>query len=138
MNNKKIIALIVLGILAAVSLFYGITAPPKKRPAAAPSPGISQPAKSVPLVSRTAVTRRSARTRFITWKKSPFVPPEVPGETSKLVLNGIIGGRTPKAMIGDNMVGVGDTVGKSTVIAIKDDRVVLNDGKKDFELVLKQ
>jgi len=138
MNNKKMITLIALGIIAAVSLFYGITSSPRPRRAAAPTAEISQPAANIPYASQAVITRRAVRTKFKSWKRNPFVPPETQEETSKLVLNGIIGGKIPKAMIGDSMVGVGDKIGNTTVIAIKKDRVVLNDGKKDFELVMKQ
>jgi hypothetical protein len=45
---------------------------------------------------------------------------------------------TPMALINDEVVSVGDKIGGSVVSAIKEDRVVLNDGKRDFQLLLEQ
>ena len=45
---------------------------------------------------------------------------------------------TPMALINDEVVSVGDKIGGSVVSAIKEDRVVLNDGKRDFQLLIEQ
>ena len=59
--------------------------------------------------------------------------------SSSLSLNGIIWDKkNPKAMLGDAFVKKGDTVGGNKVVDIKKDRVILNDGSKDFELNLEK
>ena len=141
MQNKKVIILAVLGIGATASLIYGIVTPPQK------TSRIEQKREAVsygdrkegPSTAPAQVKRRAARTKFASWKRRPFVPAGVPGKSSDLALSGILGaGANLKAMIGDAVVGKGDRVGNNTVIDIKKDRVILNDGTKDFELKLEQ
>jgi len=52
-------------------------------------------------------------------------------------LSGILEhGKEFKAMIGDAIVGKGDMIDGNKVIEVQRDKVILNDGKKDFELKL--
>ena len=54
-------------------------------------------------------------------------------------MNGIIWNKTkPKAMIGDAIVVKGDTIGANKVVDIQPNRVILNDGTKDFELKIEK
>ena len=138
MKDKKVIALIVLGVAAVVSLLWGTTSSPiRKRPATF-TPEISKVPQGLPAPAQPPIKRKAVRTKFKSWKRRPFQPTQIPGQSSTLVLNGIIGGKVPKAMIGDLMVGVGDKIGNTKVVAIKKDSVTLNDGTKDFELIMKQ
>ncbi|MDP3804349.1 MAG: hypothetical protein Q8Q87_02215 [Candidatus Omnitrophota bacterium] len=137
MRDKKFIALMVLSIFAVVSLMYGISARPKGRAERVyiTTGGNSQilPQAAVP------TQRRAKRSKFTSWKRSPFVPTGVPGTSSSLVLSGILSsGKGLKATIGDAIVGKGDKVGGNTVVDIKKDKVILNDGTKDFELKLNE
>lgn len=142
MKNSKVVILVVLGIIAISSLVYGLSAKPKwqkstvEQGTVIKKPGEAGRAENV--VGQTK--RRAKRTQFRSWKRNPFVPKGVPGTAySKLVLNGILAsGKTFKAMIGDAIVGKGDKVEGNTVIEVKRDRVILNDGTKDFELKLEQ
>ena len=55
----------------------------------------------------------------------------------RLVLDGIAWDRkSPRAVVNDRIVAVGDEVGGSTVVEIRKDRVILNNGAADFELRL--
>ena len=84
--------------------------------------------------------RRAKRTQFSSWRRRPFIP-EGSGiaTSSRFALSGIIGtGKNAKAMIGDVIVGRGDKVGENTVMEVRQDRVILNDGSRDFELRLEQ
>lgn len=141
MQNKKVVALIILAVLAVISLIYGVTASPKgrvkeaaaaKRQAAIAPP--QQGAKNI-----VPAGRRAKRSQFKTWKRSPFASGLTVSTTTELTLNGIIWNKTnPKAMIGDAIVGKGDTIGENKVIDIKPNRVILNDGTKDFELKIEK
>lgn len=135
MRDKKIIILILLSIFAVVSLIYGIRTLPKSGAKKA----YTATGENSQVLPQTVVTtqRRAKRSKFTSWKRNPFVPKEVPGASSNLVLSGILGsGNNLKAMIGDTMVGKGDKVGNNTVVDIQRDKVILNDGTKDFELNL--
>lgn len=142
MQDKKVIALAILAVLAVISLIYGITAAPKSRFRNAVAAG-GQIVKAPPSqnVSTTALPakRRSKRSRFKTWKRNPFSSGREASTASELTLNGIIWDKPkPKAMIGDAIVVKGDTIGKNRVIDIQKDKVVLNDGTKDFELEMEK
>lgn len=134
MQDKKVLALIILVIFAIISLIHGITAPAKRKIRTAAS---SKTESLLPAKGSFGVERRAKRTKFTSWKRSPFVPS---GMTStELILNGIIWNKTrPKAMIGDAIVVKGDRIAQNTVVDIKPDRVILNDGTKDFELKLEK
>lgn len=139
MKDKKVIILIILGICAVISLSYGIFSSPKGRRQVPSVPAaVSQAEKIEPAQGAAGIQRRAARTKFKSWARSPFAPRAGAAGTS-LSLSGIVGSpKKPKAMIGDAIVGVGDMVGKYKVVAIRQDRVILNDGTKDIELKLKQ
>lgn len=138
MRDKKIIILIILLIFAVVSLIYGISARPKggaKRVYIATGGSLQQASSQAALSTQ----RRAKRSKFTSWKRNPFVPTGVSGMSSNLVLSGILGsGTNLKAMIGDAIVGKGDKVGDNTVVEVKKNSVILNDGTKDFELKLKE
>jgi len=135
--NKKVIALIVLGVGAVISLTYGIVTPPNGR-RAPPPPQITPREKTKETVDSVVTKRRAVRTKFESWARHPFAP-RAGAARQSLSLNGIVGSpKNPKAMISDAIVGVGDTIGKYKVVAIKQDRAILSDGTKEIELKLKQ
>lgn len=90
----------------------------------------------MPVDTALSTKRRAVRSKYAAWKRSPFVPTGTPGgEPSTISLRGIMWNKTnPKAMFGDAIAGKGDKVGNSTVVDIKKDRVIINDGTKDIEL----
>lgn len=137
MQNKKVIALIVLSVFALISLIYGITAKPKTRIKTA-GQGIAITKELAPPEGGLSVERRAKRSKFTAWKRSPFVASGT-STSSSLVLSGIIWNKDrPKAMIGDTIVTKGAKVEGKTVVDIRPDRVILNDGTKDFELKLEK
>jgi hypothetical protein len=135
MDKKRLILAVVLMVIAIFSLIRGVT----HRPGGRTGPGISGSGVGVSAADMGINTkRRAARSKFDSWRRGPFVPK---GSTvaSSLALNGIVWDKSkPKAMIGDMIVGRGDKIGPNTVVDIMKDRVVLNDGTRDFELKLSQ
>ncbi|MDO8535661.1 MAG: hypothetical protein Q7S30_01440 [Candidatus Omnitrophota bacterium] len=145
MKDKKVVALIILAVLAVISLVYGITASPKSRAksaAVAVGQASGAPAQNAVVAKSVVPTaRRAKRSQFKAWKRNPFVSglAATTLTMTKLTLNGIIWSKTnPKAMIGDAIVVKGDTVGANKVVDIQPDKVILNDGAKDFELKLEK
>ena len=56
-----------------------------------------------------------------------------------LTINGILWDKkNPLAIINEEIVKVGDKIDSNTVVGIEQDRVILNDGSKDIELLLGQ
>jgi hypothetical protein len=98
MHDKKVSALIILMILAVISLIYGIRASAKRGVSSAlPS---AETASLLPEKGSLRIERRAKRTKFTSWKRSPFVP--TAAVSSTLVLSGIIWHKDkPKVMIGD-------------------------------------
>jgi len=141
MQDKKVVALIVLTVLAVISLIYGVTATPKGRTksAAVTDKQIAVTPAQDAAKNVVSTDRRARRSQFKVWKRSPFIDGQAASAVSELTLNGIIWSKTkPKAMIGDIMVVKGDTIGGNKVIDIQPKRVILNDGIKDFELKIEK
>ncbi len=140
MQDKKVIALIVLTVLAVASLIYGVTASPKGRAKSAAAKGqvVATPSQSGASAA-LPTARRAKRSQYKTWKRSPFVSGQASSSPSELTLTGIIWNKSkPKAMIGDAIVSKGDTIGENKVIDIQPNKVILNDGTKDFELQIEK
>lgn len=139
MQNKKTIILIVLSIGALISLIYGITARPRTKGKVLPRNVVTSAVETIPQVRRIIPTKRRAKkTDYLSWGRNPFAAREVTVKVApQLTLSGIMWDEeNPKAIINNNMVGIGDKVGPNTVVDIKKDRVILNDGTADFELRL--
>ena len=149
MQNKKLVILVVLGVLAVMSLIYGIVAPPKRKykpsvDIATPSVGKSgiSSSSAVALVVDEFIPaeRNKKRTEFTSWGRNPFVLQPIASQGTKAIsLNGILWDSSkPKAVVNGKIVGVGDKVSKYSVVDIKQDKIILNDGTKNFELRLGQ
>lgn len=151
MQNKKLVVLIILGIAAVFSLIYGITASPKGKGARAAKPAITREAETIQPVKKLLLKERHAvKTKFKSWGRNPFIQkkiqeeiqekiqekPPVP-ESLKLTLNGIMWNeKTPRVFINNTILSKGDKIGKNTIVDIKQNSVILNDGTKDFEIRL--
>lgn len=143
MQNKKVILAVILVAGAIFSLIYGITAPPAskgRRASSQQGPALQGNAANLN-VSTSPTNRLAVRTRFKSWRRRPFAPVGTPGGSgpTTLVLSGIFAkGNAYKAMVGDTIVMKGDKIGSNTVVDIQKDKVILNDGTKDFELKLEK
>lgn len=139
MQNKKVILLIILGVLAVISLIRGITAQPGNGRRASSKSAAVQGNKAN-LDENILLTKRLAtQTQFKSWRRRLFAPFGTASSSSSLVVSGIIWSKDrPKAMIGDTIVAKGDTIGGNKVVDIKPDKVILNDGVKDFELKIEK
>jgi hypothetical protein len=137
MQDKKIIILAVLGIFAVISLARGVMTPPKYKSAAVMAAKESQP-QVQQHINTASMQRRAKRTEAKILKRNPFAPASS-GNTSTLVLNGVIWNKDrPKAMIGDTIVTRGDSIAGNKVVDIRPDKVILNDGVKNFELKMEK
>ncbi|TAN63063.1 hypothetical protein EPN16_00395 [bacterium] len=133
-DKKKII----LTILAAISLLvwlrgFGVFSKNKQAREAAiiktSGPILSAPqGMAVP------------RTRYKDYKRNPFSAADLGrDEGPGLQLGGIISDNEGLyALINDQVVRAGDSVGANKVIDIKENKVILNDGGKDIELKLEE
>lgn len=138
MQNKKLIILIVLGVTAIFSLLYGITANPKGRKNLPSKQGIIHQGEKIESEKRIEPRKRRAKkTKFSSGARNPFSP-----RGSFLAASGLSGilwdKESPKAIINNNIVGIGDKVDGNTLVDIRQDRVILNDGTKNFELLLER
>ncbi|MDD4909647.1 MAG: hypothetical protein PHR44_03085 [Candidatus Omnitrophica bacterium] len=134
MRDRKLIALVVLGVAAVFSLIYGIVTPSRARRAAA------RQDKGAGSVEEIETRQRYKRTAFASWGRNPFTLTKAPAQVYQgIVLKGIIrDARGSLAVINDVIAGVGDKVGANTVIEIKEDRVILDGSAGKFELELEQ
>jgi hypothetical protein len=140
MRDGKTKLLLVLGAAAIASLVYGIVTPGTSRKKGRPQPEAALET-TVPVEALQSAPRSFARGQFETWEKSPFIAPNINGDSGleKLTLNGIVwDSQNPTAMINDGIVAVGDTIGGWTVVSIQPTYVTVNDGKKDLEIRLNE
>ena len=138
-QNKKLIILAILGVLAIFSLIYGIVASPKTRRSPQTTESDIQAERKVPLAEKPILTQRIAkRTNYASWGRNPFTLQETSSKAFKgLILDGIMWDKEkPIAIINNNIVQIGNNVSGNIVVDIKQDKVILNDGAKDFELKL--
>jgi len=138
-----LMALIVLGAVALISLIYGIVTPSKmrQRAQAARKEAADVPRPAVePIKVLVAEERYPKRGSYSEWGKSPFVMSHESQDKltrSALVLGGIAWDAiSPKAVINDSIVVVGDEIEGRKVVAIHPGNVILTDGEKEIQLGL--
>lgn len=139
MQNKKLLLLIALSIIAVFSLFYGVFNPSRtKRNLLTKDTGLEKA-----IVTEKGIiflTRRAKRSDYSYWGRNPF---SISGSRimrlGALTINGILWDKkNPLAIINEEIVKVGDKIDGNKVVSIEQDRVILNDGSKDIELLLGQ
>jgi hypothetical protein len=140
-KDKKAIILVILAIGAIISLSHGMLSLSSRsrraRPAARPAAEASGETAQGSGVE--SIRRRVVRTIFKSSPRNPFSTAKASSGGAPFVLGGIVGSaKNPKAMIGNDIVGVGEKVGGCTVVVIKSDRVILNDGTRDIELKMEE
>ena len=141
MQNKKLIILAVLGVLAIFSLFYGIFTPSKTRRPPQVRESDIQSERKVSMTEKPILAQRvTKRTNYTSWGRNPFTLQKTSSKAFKdLILDGIMWDKEkPLAIINGEIVKIGDNISANLVVDIKQDRVILNDGTKDFELKLGQ
>jgi hypothetical protein len=125
-RNSK---LTILMFLIIVVIFIWI--PKGKKPAATSANTFEQ---TTPITATVA----KKRTEFVDWGRNPFVWPQKEEETNEVlnlkVFAIVCDNEKSEAMIGESVVRVGDKIAGKTVKQIKQDRVILTDGTKDYVL----
>lgn len=133
------VVLIVVLIFVVVNIFKGKSG---KKPKEIVTTLNMQAPQEKPKTAPKADTidKLKARADSLDWTKDPFVyRPAAAGTVVTLRLEGIVWDEvSPKAIISNNIVGVGDKIGESTIVEIRKEAVVLNDGEKIFELKLEE
>ncbi|MBU2504439.1 MAG: hypothetical protein ABIK26_01500 [Candidatus Omnitrophota bacterium] len=146
-EKKKLIVLVVLGVAAVFSLIYGIITPSTSRRKSHLKPGDTRLKPEGSFTGEAGIAKEilssircHRRSEYNSWGRNPFTLFSAPVKRSiGFHLGGIIWDKqTPLAVINDDVVGIGDKVGTNTIVEIKQDIVILNDGIKDFELNLNQ
>lgn len=129
-QNKKLIILIILSVLAVFSLIRGAVTPTKSRRLVEKSIGLAEKGLSV--------KRYAKRSNYSGWGRNPFTKEAPIGiSTGGPNLEGIMWDeKLPLALINGKTVKIGDKLGSDTVIDIQKDRVILSDGSRDLELKL--
>ena len=139
MKNRRLIILVAVGCIAALSVIRGImnfSKDTRSKPDASLG--------SAPTTSKNAPINlpegtEMARTKYSSWGRNPFAAVEAGSrsEASGLSLSGIAWeANRPQAVINGRIVGVGDEVAGSRVVEINQDSVVLSDGSNRFVLKL--
>lgn len=147
MDKKKIqiaitAALVIVLILVSINNADRIKKKisPVSLPAAAPAAELaSQQSGGAPAVLKEQSQAKYTEAAKLEWMRDPFSDKIYLSEKGEidLKLSGILWDeKNPSAIISDKVVTEGDTVGKYTVLKIKEERVILNDGIKNVELII--
>lgn len=139
MQNKKLLLLIVLSIASVFSLFYGIFTPSRtKRNILTKNSGIQKVKTIMTEKGIISLTRRAKRSNYSSWGRNPFAISGTPIRRFEgLILNGILwDNKSPMAIVNEKIVKIGDKIDGNVVVDIEQDRVILNDGSKNIELLL--
>jgi type II secretory pathway component PulC len=129
-ERNKLIILLILSVFAIFSIYNGITKSSKTKR--------KESSFKIDFEKKDRDFKGRKKTVYSQWGRSPFLPSEYIKKTTSLVLNGILWDRdNPQAVINGKIVKVGSKIDSKEVIEIKEDRVILSDGTKIFELKLK-
>lgn len=131
-QKKKLLA--VLGVFAVFSIIRGAAAPVKAKHSVFPE---SKTVVEDDFVEQPLFSGKSAvRTRHAKWGRDPFTLQSI-NASGRAILNGIIWDiERPLSIINNEIVKIGDKIAGNTVIDIKQDKVILNNGVGNFEVRL--
>ncbi len=136
-KNKKIVAVVILGIAAIFSLAYGVITSRAGRPviSAVPATGFVSPDEAIHIQMHS---RRARRTQCTSWKRNLFSLTGASGDgSSDSGVQGIMWSENdPMAIVDGCIVHKGDSVAGGTVADIRKDAVIINDGSKDIEVAV--
>lgn len=142
MQKRDIIKLSITIILIFILLFLVLNLTKRKKKVTFPETEITKQlvSREDKLSCKSLFERLEEETKKLELKRDPFTSlPIIPKErySSGICLNGILWDRSnPMAIINDSIVKIGDKVDDTFVVDIKQDRVILNDGAREFELRL--
>jgi hypothetical protein len=139
MKKKDTIQLFVTGILVVVFVLLVGRQFQKRRPSqnADQPQGVPQAIKNDPSLQEGHYAQLQAEAQKLILKRDPFYKTPIAVSSQETRLSGIVWANVnPVAIINDTVVRVGDKVDGKTVVRILKDRVVLNDGTKDSEMLL--
>ena len=143
--KKNTIEIIITSILVVVLLFAvsNILNRGKKSSAKKESTGVITAEKKQPEIevtsAKTAFKDLEDRAKELKWDRDPFTHNLTHSAvvTEELRLEGIVwDNQSPKAMINDKIIGVGEKVGNYTVLEITPGSVTLTNGVKEAKLEL--
>lgn len=140
-KNKKLKILLPVLIVIIIFVWARVFKTPASKRGAREEPGSLEIALyGDELLSFVATAKQKrAKTSYNSWGGNPFILQLSSKTITKLILNGIVWDKvTPRAIISNDIVRIGDKIGNNTVVDIKQDRVILNDGTSNFELRLGQ
>ncbi len=148
--KKQKIEFIITAIMIAVLVFILINAFKGKKQTRRSGKGSSVSSTYLKPQRRAGIKKRPAKirdtglyrrlkeeTEQIMLIRDPFIRGPISSSEGELSLTGILWDKdNPLAIINENIVKIGDEVGKNKVVAIEQGGVILNDGTKDFRLNL--
>lgn len=134
---------ILLPVLIAVTIFVWVRAlrgPESKRGVEKDILGIKVSGGEGELTSLallSAARGKRAKSPYANWGRNPFTVGTPDKTDTKLILEGIVwDDKSPKAIISDEIVGIGDKIAGNTVVDITKESAILTDGTRNFELKL--
>ena len=138
----KVAISIILWVIAAFLIIRGIFGPVRLKRADLSQKGGVRVGEPGPAegTKHYIHPRKSRKSTVNVWGGSPFLPlktedARVMTESGSIALEGVMWDeKTPRAIINGRVMKVKDRIGANEVVEIKQDRVILNDGKNLIEL----
>ena len=126
-KNKRNLIFLGTVLLVVIWVWTSASARKKGRSASFPKPPVAEQASP------------KVKTQFSDWGRNPFM---LPGELSEsvrgLMLDGIVwDNEKPYAIINNQVLGIGDTVGRSRITAITETAVTLEEDGNAFSIQLR-
>ena len=96
------------------------------------------------ILSDKPPSRKTGKTISIVSSAQPFLSPDVTAKKADIVLSGIrlsgilSKGGKPTAIINNQVVGIGSKIGKRSVLEIREDSVILQEGKDKYTLMIQR
>lgn len=145
LSRKQWITLGVLGVLVVVVWARALSTPGNRSGRGTRGPAVAGPAtppQRLPQAAVPAAAPSAAELSSAEWKENPFLAerqPDRPAPTvdnpEGMILNGILWDpESPTAVVDNQVVGPGESVGSWRVVEIQRDRVILSDGASTLTL----
>lgn len=136
MQKKDIVKISITGVLIFILLFTGINIMKKTKK----SKHLENKVAKTSVYARDLFKMQEEESRNLELERDPFAVGSITSSetsSSEIQLNGILWDKSGSlAIINHTIVKIGDKIGENTLVDIKEDGIILNDGSHDFELKL--
>ena len=142
MHNKEKIQLVIVGVLFIVFIGAFLNTMKKSKPkedSALNQPiGLNNPLPQNEGQPQVTFLKLQEESRKLKLKRDPFTLSPIEVDQGPHLQGIVWDAKHPTAVINGQILGVGSQFDGSKIVEIRKDRIIFNDGTKNFELILGQ